>query len=337
MQDINTIKVSVVVPIYNVAPYLDKLISSIIGQTHHNIEVILVDDGSPDNAGEICDRYAAKDSRIIVMHIPNGGGCEARNKGMARATGEYITFIDGDDWVEPDYVEYMLSILLSFGADMALTDSVYTTRDMASNDIDVIEKWTPERASTAIVRKEFPVGCWNKMYRLKMIRENHIDFSVPWSGEGLYFATMSAQHSNCVAKGHKRVYHYRLNNPTSCITLYDVQTGINALWNIKNIGRVAVIRTPTFMHAVEWHIWENYQWLVKLIVATDSRRKYLSKYLYCRLMMIVDLPKVALHNHFSVRTFATLAKRVLLFDHYASSLVSQERELLAKDMETPQQ
>lgn len=336
MQDTHAIKVSIVVPIYNVAPYLDKLISSIIGQTHHNIEVILVDDGSPDNASEICDRYAAKDSRIIVMHIPNGGGCEARNKGMARATGEYITFIDGDDWVEPDYVEYLLSIVSSCGADMALTDSVYTTRDTASNDVDVIEKWTPERASTAIVRKEFPVGCWNKMYRLKMIRENHIDFSVPWSGEGLYFATMSAQHSNCVAKGHKRVYHYRLNNPTSCITMYDVQTGINALWNIKNIGKVAIIRTPMFMHAVEWHIWENYQWLLKLIVATDSRRKYWAKYLYCRLMMIVDMPKVILHNKYGKRQMLTIAKRVLMPDIYARKLVENERQQLMKDIEKKQ-
>ena len=336
MQDVNEIKVSIVVPIYNVALYLDKLISSIINQTHHNLEVILVDDGSPDNAGEICERYAATDSRIKVMHIPNCGGCEARNKGMARATGEYITFIDGDDWVEPDYVEYLLTLATSYNADMALTDSVFTTRDTACNEIDKIEKWTPERASTAIVRKEFPVGCWNKMYRLNMIRENHVDFSVPWSGEGLYFATMAAQHSNCVAKGHKRVYHYRLNNPTSCITMYDVQTGINALWNIKNIGRVAVLRTPMFMHAVEWHIWENYQWLLKLIVATDSRCKYWKEYLYCRVMMIVDFPKVICHNKYGMRQILSIIKRVLMPDIFARKLVRMEQQQLTKDMEKMQ-
>ena len=82
MKDIKDIKVSVIVAIYKVAPYLDKLIQSVLHQTHQNLEIILVDDGSPDECGEICDKYAALDSRIIVIHKPNGGGCEARNRGM---------------------------------------------------------------------------------------------------------------------------------------------------------------------------------------------------------------------------------------------------------------
>ena len=140
MKDIKDIKVSMVVAIYKVAPYLDKLIQSILNQTHENIEVILVDDGSPDESGKICDKYAAIDSRILVIHKSNGGGCEARNKGMELMTGEWFTIIDGDDWLEPDFVEYLLNIAVPMGAEMALTDSVFTTRDLKQNENDIIEK-----------------------------------------------------------------------------------------------------------------------------------------------------------------------------------------------------
>ena len=110
MKENQSIKVSIIVAIYNSAKFLDKLITSIIDQTYKNIEVILVDDGSPDNSGEICDKYAALDSRIKVLHKKNGGACDARNKGLEMVTGEYLSIIDGDDWLEPDYVEYLLKI-----------------------------------------------------------------------------------------------------------------------------------------------------------------------------------------------------------------------------------
>ena len=336
MKDIKAIKVSMVVAIYKVAPYLDKLIQSILNQTHRNIEVILVDDGSPDECGEICDRYAAIDSRIIVLHKPNGGGCDARNKGMELMTGEWFTIIDGDDWLEPDFVEYLLGIAVSMGAEMALTDSVFTTRDRKQNEEDLIEKWTPEYASATIIRKKWPMGCWNKLYNTEMWHRSKLTFNIPWAGEGMYFSTMSAQHSNFVAKGHRRIYNYRQNNPTSSQTMYDVNVGINSLWNIINIGRVAIIRTPMFMHAVEWHIWENYGFLLRLIVATNSRKKYLWKYLKCRLMLCVLLPGVIRHNDYSKSQIKSMIKHVLLPDRYARKTIKMERELLAKDMEKPQ-
>ena len=91
-------KVTAIVAIYKSEKFLPKLIESLIHQTWQNLEIILVDDGSPDNSGEICDEYAKKDDRVIVIHKENGGACEARNVGMDRATGEYMLIIDGDDW-----------------------------------------------------------------------------------------------------------------------------------------------------------------------------------------------------------------------------------------------
>lgn len=103
MSDNRTEKISVVIPIYNVEEYIHRCVDSVIHQTYENLEIILVDDGSPDNCGKICDEYASKDPRVRVIHKQNAGVGAARNDGIKAAIGEWITFIDSDDWVDPDY------------------------------------------------------------------------------------------------------------------------------------------------------------------------------------------------------------------------------------------
>lgn len=103
--------ISVIVPCYNVEKYLNKCVDSILKQTYKNIEVILVDDGSPDKCGEICDFYAKQDDRVVVIHKKNGGLSDARNVALDIAKGEYVTFVDSDDWVDDDYVEYLYKMI----------------------------------------------------------------------------------------------------------------------------------------------------------------------------------------------------------------------------------
>ena len=103
--------ISVIVPVYKVEPYLNRCVDSILGQTYQNLEVILVNDGSKDGSGSICDAYAQKDSRIRVIHKENGGLSSARNAGMDAATGEYITFVDSDDWLEADGYEHLMDLM----------------------------------------------------------------------------------------------------------------------------------------------------------------------------------------------------------------------------------
>lgn len=117
--------ISVIVPIYGVEKYLEECIRSIIGQTYPNLEVILVDDGSPDGCGAICDRYAQMDDRIVVVHQKNGGAAAARNTGLRIATGEYLTFVDGDDYLEPDAYEIMLEALTAHDADIVHANLQY--------------------------------------------------------------------------------------------------------------------------------------------------------------------------------------------------------------------
>ena len=114
-------KISVIIPVYKVERYLRQCLDSVVEQTYKNLEILLIDDGSPDNCGAICDEYAVRDERIRVTHKQNGGLCAAWNDGLAMVTGEYITFVDSDDWLELDYFEQCAKAMQSDSPDVLLT------------------------------------------------------------------------------------------------------------------------------------------------------------------------------------------------------------------------
>lgn len=295
-------KVTIIVAIYKSEKFLPKLINSIIDQTYQNLEIILVDDGSPDNSGAICDEFAAKDSRIKVIHKKNGGTCEARNVGMEIATGEYMSIIDGDDWLEPDYVEYLMKLIHETRSDMAMTDRIFTTRDRVQTEHDFVEVLTAEEATASIIYPRIPIGPWNKIYKTDIVKENNISFSVPWSGEGLWFTSRVAQFANHVGLGHRKIYNYRLNNSNSGLTHYNLQMGINASENIVYIGEQLRIRTPKTVNAVNWHIWKNYGYQLFLIIATDSVDENKERYKDCIREIRTRLPKVLIYSELGLKS-----------------------------------
>ena len=301
-KEINMEKVTAIVAIYKSEKFLSKLLDSIINQTWRNLEIILVDDGSPDNSGKICDEYALKDDRICVIHKENGGACEARNMGLSRSSGDYILIIDGDDWLELDYVEYLMNLIHKTDADMAMTDSIFTTRDREQVKDDKIDILTPEDAFCNIIYPKIPIGPWNKIYKREMLQKNKISFSRPWSGEGLYFSSMAAQCSNCIVVGHKKIYNYRLNNENSGLTHYNVVMGINALDNIKYIDKNRLINTKRTENAVKWHIWKNYRYILFLIIATDSESDNIELYNECIENIHKRLLSVLIHSELGIKT-----------------------------------
>lgn len=137
MDIVNKLLVSVIVPVYKVEKYINKCVESIVNQTYDNIEIILVDDGSPDRCPEICDKWALKDSRIKVLHKENGGLSDARNAGLNIAKGEFITFIDSDDYVHPQYIEIMYRIMIERQADVVLCDYESVRENMSVNILPV--------------------------------------------------------------------------------------------------------------------------------------------------------------------------------------------------------
>ena len=114
--------ISVIVPVFGIEPYISQCIESLTNQTYRNIEILLVDDGSKDRSGNICDGYAAKDKRIVVLHKQNGGLTSARNYGLERAAGDWIMHVDGDDWIEPDTIELLLNEADKTNADIVFSD-----------------------------------------------------------------------------------------------------------------------------------------------------------------------------------------------------------------------
>ena len=111
---------SIIVPAYNIADYIERGVNSVRSQTYRNLEIIVVDDGSTDDTGAICDRISSEDQRVQVIHKENGGLAEARNAGVEKATGAYIAFVDGDDWIDSNMYEEMLGALKEQHADLAI-------------------------------------------------------------------------------------------------------------------------------------------------------------------------------------------------------------------------
>lgn len=168
--------ISVIVPVYKVEPYLRRCIDSIIEQTHRDLEIILVDDGSPDNCGAICEEYAQKDSRIQVFHKPNGGLSDARNYGVAHSHGEYILFVDSDDYVSVELVGYLYTILCENHADISCCTYIKTSNDceefyLKNDDFVVIDsgQLACEKQMTTF---HFMTTAWAKLIKRELVIDN---------------------------------------------------------------------------------------------------------------------------------------------------------------------
>ena len=163
METLNNPLVTIATSMYNVEEYVVQNIESLLAQTYKNLEIILVDDGSPDKSGEIADFYASKDSRIKVVHQNNTGLGGGRNAAIDIATGDYITFVDADDYLCPDFVEYMLSLIITQNADMAISKNCFTTSDMEQVKTLITETYTPEKAMEQIFFPNIHPRAWNKI------------------------------------------------------------------------------------------------------------------------------------------------------------------------------
>lgn len=163
------ILISIIVPVYKVELYLDKCIESIVNQTYKNLEIILVDDGSTDQCPDKCDKWALKDARIEVIHKKNGGLSDARNEGIKKTTGEYIIFIDSDDWIENNMIEIMMQALLKEKADICACGIRY---NYDTHSKDLTTKYYTGNSSQTLARlynnTMFPVAAWNKLYRREL-------------------------------------------------------------------------------------------------------------------------------------------------------------------------
>ncbi len=205
--------ISVILPIYNVSQYLKRCVDSVMTQTYKNIEIILVDDGSTDDSGIICDEYAKVDSRIKVIHKQNGGLSSARNAGIDEAKGEYLTFIDSDDYVDEDYVEFLYTLVCEYNVKMSIA-----SHTVVYENGTVLKKETGERqcldAHKVLERilydEDIDLSAWAKMYH-KSLFEN-IRFPVGRLFEDAATTYQFVYASEKVAIGSESKLYYMIRN-----------------------------------------------------------------------------------------------------------------------------
>lgn len=167
--------ISIVVPVYNVEKYLKKCIDSLVSQTLNDIEIILVDDGSEDSSGKICDEYANRDNRIRVIHKKNGGLSDARNAGIQEATGEYIGFIDSDDWVTRDMYRSLYDVAINNDADIVQCNfiKVFSNNEPTYHDNKDIEIYEGINILENLLQKKYieTTVVWNKIYKRDLFED----------------------------------------------------------------------------------------------------------------------------------------------------------------------
>ena len=223
--------VSIIVPVYNVGEFIEKGIESFLKQTYKNIEIILVDDGSTDNSSKICDKYAKKDNRIKVLHKKNGGVSSARNAGLKIAKGDYILFVDGDDYIDEDYTEYFVELIGD--NDMAFNINAYDLKNNTKNNDRSKKIISADDATIDIYLNKIGVAVWNKIYKREFLLNNNITFNETiWYGEGMLFNIQCLHNTEYIPVGKNRVYHI-VYNTKSATRDFNLKSNYNGIMSME--------------------------------------------------------------------------------------------------------
>lgn len=247
--------VSIVVPAYNVNDYIEKCLSSILLQSYENLELIVVNDGSTDNSKNTIIRTIKSDNRAKLIDIENSGVSFARNIGIKESVGDYIIFIDGDDYISDDYVSYMLDLIGETEAEFAFSTNCFVAKNEKQIELDRIREVSSDEATTLLLSPNVTVGCWNKIYSRNLLADNNILFAENlFYGEGLKFIIEVSQAANKVIIGNKKVYHYRKNNTSSATSEFDISKVRNGEKSLILIGDSLAGQSYRILSMYKYHL-----------------------------------------------------------------------------------
>lgn len=205
--------ISVIIPVYKVEKYIEQCINSVIEQTYKNLEIILVDDGSPDNCPQICDNYEKAEDRIKVIHKDNGGVSSARNIGIDKAKGKWIAFIDSDDWVEKKYIEKLYICAIKENADIVLCgyNRIVDNKIEKINSSRKINKYSGNEYLINSLNPQTGFGmCHMKLINRKIIEDIRFNETLE-VGEDALFNIMITKNIKCAVHSNESLYNYRIN------------------------------------------------------------------------------------------------------------------------------
>lgn len=281
MRQINPL-VSIILPVYNVERYIRPCLDSVLEQSYKNIEIILVNDGSEDMSGSICDEYAQKDKRIKVIHKQNEGVSTARNIGIKNATGTYICFADSDDILQNDYVEYLLTMIIDNQVDIAVTTSFFTTFGGKQIINDTIQIVNGEDAALKILYYHIPIGCYCKIFKQDLLKEKNIYFKTDvYIGEGFNFNIEAFMSANKVAIGYRKIYCYRRNNDNSAMTYFKLSKAEMAIKAIQIIRSNLNTENKKLTKACDFADWHTHGDMYNWMVLSNAKKDHLELYNRC--------------------------------------------------------
>lgn len=247
--------VSVVVPVYKVEPYLERCIHSIIGQTYDNLEIILVDDGSPDRCGAICDRFAQEAPRIKVYHKTNGGLSDARNYGVERANGKYLAFVDSDDYISPQYIAYLYDLLVKYDADISCCCMDMATEDVSAfgtnPSVPQVGLFTGKEACRELLGglHGVLVTAWGKLYKSEIVKK--YPFPVGRKHEDEATTCKYYYAANRVAVGNRCLYAY-YQNPNSIMHNRPTSINTDIIWAFGHRAEFFEEQGETLLAKASW-------------------------------------------------------------------------------------
>lgn len=273
--------VTLIISMYKGEKYIRECIESVLKQSYKNIELILIDDGSPDDCGKIADEYALSDKRVKVVHQQNSGVSKSRNVGLDLATGDYVGIVDQDDVLSADYVDYFMSLIKKYNAQIALVptaDKFFDSIKEPSNN-DNVQICSGEDVTIQMLYHKIIIGPWNKLIKRTLLVENNVKFNPTFfGGEGFAFSIEAYQYADKVAVGSRNVYHYRVGDPetgASKFRLSSIESSLNAQEYI--LGKLKK-STPALLKAWNFSYWHTCCDCLNLMVGSGVTDKYEDMY-----------------------------------------------------------
>ena len=282
-------KISVIIPIYKVEKYLDKCVESVVNQTYKNLEIILVDDGSPDNCPKMCDEWAKKDNRIKVIHKPNGGLSDARNAGLDNMTGKYVTFLDSDDYLDSAFCKTLYDLIKKYNADFAAAFLKWFSDDpnepMPSDvylNAEYVEKYVEEDlVPSYLFKKEIPnfVSSGSKLYKKEIF--NDIRFDYGKLHEDAFILPKILLNTKSFVYTNKLLYNYYQRSTSIMHTRKDKSYQDVHEANLFRVDFVLKHFPKYTQEAINWVLWQTryyYRRMNKKIVSKKVRKEWIQTY-----------------------------------------------------------
>lgn len=322
--------ISIIVPIYNVEPYIRKCVDGILSQTYTNLEIILVDDGSTDNCPSICDDYANNDNRVIVIHKANGGLSDARNKGLDFMNGAYVAFIDGDDWVNEFYIENLYNLIVATKSSISITSmsSCIKMIDVKKQDVkkDIKIFSNIESCENSLYGILFDVSVASKLFKKDLF--NNLRFPVGEIYEDLLIIPqiLSNSYRICFSEYYDYFYlkrqnsimreEFSLKHLFMCVAVLD-------LYNL--------IGTKVPVDALEYRLFHSYVSVMQKLILSNNHKKYKIVFNTISREILISLFKVILNRKASRRTilkalFMSIHPSVFLFFFKIYTMVKKQIE-----------